>query len=55
MQKELKGVVRDALDFAENSPAPTVEDELYSDVYMNPMPNLSPIRDYHHGAKNPLL
>jgi len=28
---------------------------LYSDVYLNPMKNLSPIADYTIGAKNPLL
>ncbi len=27
----------------------------YSDVYMNPEPNLSPIAEYTHGAKNQLL
>jgi hypothetical protein len=43
------------MDFAEESPIPDVEAELYSDVFMNPQPNLSPTRDYIHGAKNPLL
>ncbi len=54
MQKEVKEVVRQALEFAENSPAPDVEAELYSDVLVNPQPNMSPIRDYIQGAKNPL-
>jgi pyruvate dehydrogenase E1 component alpha subunit len=55
MQKEVKDEVRDAVDFAENSPAPDVEAELYSDVYVNIQPNLSPTREYVRGAKNPLL
>jgi pyruvate dehydrogenase E1 component alpha subunit len=54
MQKEVKDTVRDAVDFAEKADPPPLE-ELYSDVYLNPQPNLSPIRDYVHGAKNPLL
>jgi len=55
MQKEAKRIAKDSIEFAENSPEPTPEDELYTDVYVNPQPNLSPTRDYHHGAKNPLL
>jgi len=55
MQKEVKEEVRDAIEFAEKSPAPEVEAELYSDVYLNIQPNLSPTRDYVTGAKNPLL
>jgi pyruvate dehydrogenase E1 component alpha subunit len=55
IQREVKDRVRQALEFAESSPAPDVEAELYSDVYINPQPNLSPTRDYIHGAKNPLL
>jgi pyruvate dehydrogenase E1 component alpha subunit len=55
IQSEVKEVVRKAMDFAEESPIPDVEAELYSDVFMNPQPNLSPTRDYIHGAKNPLL
>ena len=55
MRDELKDIVKQAVDFAEKSPAPEPEDELYSDVYVNPQPNLSSIRDYHSGAKNPLL
>ncbi len=55
MQAQIKKIVLDAVDFAENSPAPDVETELYSDVLVNPMPNMSPTRDYTIGAKNPLL
>ncbi len=55
MQTQIKGIVRDSVEFAENSPVPDVEAELYSDVFVNPMPNLSPTRDYVHGARNPLL
>lgn len=55
MEKEIKKIVRDAVAFAEESAAPTVEDELYSDVYRNPAEGLSPMRQYIHGAKNPLL
>jgi pyruvate dehydrogenase E1 component alpha subunit len=55
MQAEVREAVKQSIDFAENSPAPDVEAELYSDVYVNPQKNLSPSRDYHHGAKNPLL
>ena len=54
-QKEIKKIVRAAVQFAEDAPAPAVEPELYSDVYLNRQPGLSPIRDYTEGAKNPLL
>ncbi len=43
------------MQFAEKAEAPTPEAELYSDVYVNPQPGLSPHREYHSGAKNPLL
>ncbi len=55
LQKEVKAQVKEAVAFAEADPAPDPEAELYSDVYANPQPNLSPIRDYVEGAKNPLL
>ena len=55
MQDEIRAEVKDSIEFAENSPEPDVEAELYSDVFVNPQPNLSPIRDYVIGAKNPLL
>ena len=45
----------DAVEFAESSPVPDPERELYSDVYLNPQPGLSPHREYNQGAKNPLL
>jgi len=55
MQAEVKELVRDAVEFAENSPVPDVAAELYSDVMANPQPGMSPIREYTTGAKNPLL
>lgn len=55
MQKDVKDVVAAAMKFAEESPAPEIEPELYADVYANPQKNLSPTRDYVRGAKNPLL
>jgi pyruvate dehydrogenase E1 component alpha subunit len=55
MQKEIKGQVAAAMEFAESSPAPDAATELYSDVYTNPQKNLSPTRDYVQGVKNPLL
>ena len=55
MQKEIKEVVRAALEFAESSPAPDTEKELYTDVLVNPLPGMSPVREYGQGEKNPLL
>ncbi len=55
MQKELRSIVRDAVKFAEESEKPDPETELYSDVYANPQPGLSPLREYTQGAPNPLL
>ncbi len=55
MQKEVKAEVAAAVQFAEESPIPDPEAELYSDVYVNIQKNLSPTRDYIHGAKNPLV
>ena len=55
MQNEIKEIVRHAVEFAETSPTPDPEAELYTDVLVNPQPGMSPIRDYGHGAKNPLL
>jgi pyruvate dehydrogenase E1 component alpha subunit len=54
MQREVKETVAQAMKFAEDSPIPDAS-ELYTDVYANPMPNLSPTREYGHGARNPLL
>lgn len=51
---ECKAIAADALEFAEGAPNPSPE-ELYSDVYANPMPNLSPTREYAEGERNPLL
>jgi len=55
MQTEVKEAVRASLEFAEQSPEPDPATELYSDVLINPQPNMSPLGDYVHGAKNPLL
>jgi pyruvate dehydrogenase E1 component alpha subunit len=55
MQKEIKEEVRDAIDFSERASAPDPAAELYTDVYANPQPNLSPIGEYRHGVKNPLM
>jgi pyruvate dehydrogenase E1 component alpha subunit len=52
---DAKAQALDSVEFAENAPAPEIEAELYSDVYANIEPNLSPTRDYVVGAKNPLL
>ncbi len=54
MQAEVKDAVKAAMEFAENGQVPDAS-ELYTDVMLNPMPNMSPIRDYTHGLKNPLL
>ena len=54
MQREVKETVARAIVFAEESPIPEMS-ELYTDVYANPMKNLSPTREYAQGAKNPLL
>jgi pyruvate dehydrogenase E1 component alpha subunit len=54
MQKEIREVVREAIDASEAAQAP--EDwELFTDVYANPQKNLSPTADYSHGTKNPLM
>jgi pyruvate dehydrogenase E1 component alpha subunit len=55
LQKEAKDTAKDAVKFAEKAPEPTPEAELYTDVYVNPQPGLSPIGEYHEGARNPLL
>ncbi|MBK7405654.1 MAG: pyruvate dehydrogenase (acetyl-transferring) E1 component subunit alpha [Phycisphaerales bacterium] len=55
MRAEIAEEVRDSIEFAESAADPDVEAELYSDVYINPLPQSSPIADYPHGAKNPLL
>ena len=54
LQNEIRDEVLEAVDFAENSPAPEAE-ELFTDVYANPEKNLSPTATYSHGLKNPLM
>jgi pyruvate dehydrogenase E1 component alpha subunit len=55
IQKEAKDASKEAIQFAEMSDAPDPAAELYSDVMLNPQPGMSPIGEYHEGAKNPLL
>ncbi|MCE7974527.1 MAG: pyruvate dehydrogenase (acetyl-transferring) E1 component subunit alpha [Leptolyngbya sp. PLA1] len=54
IQAEVREIVKAAVDFAEASPAPDAA-ELFTDVLLNPMKNMSPQAEYTHGAKNPLL
>ncbi len=54
MVEECKAIALDAMEFAEASPVPEAS-ELYSDVYVNIQPDLSPTAQYGHGVKNPLL
>ncbi|MGQ0627487.1 MAG: pyruvate dehydrogenase (acetyl-transferring) E1 component subunit alpha [Phycisphaerales bacterium] len=54
MTDECKALAVDALDFAEAAPLPEAS-ELYTDVYAEPQPGLSPSCEYTQGAKNPLL
>jgi len=54
MQDEVKDVVKHAVEFAEASAAPELS-ELFTDVFYNPLPNMSPTAVYTHGVKNPLL
>ena len=54
MQKDIKEIVREAIEFAEHSPAPDPETELYSDVLVKPQPGMSPTREYIQGQRNPL-
>ncbi len=54
IQTEVKELVKHAMEVAETSPVPEMS-ELFTDVFLNPMPNMSPTADYTHGAKNPLL
>jgi pyruvate dehydrogenase E1 component alpha subunit len=54
MQEEVKEAVRVGMEFAENSPIPEMS-ELYSDVYVNMEPGLSPTAPYATGARNPML
>ena len=54
MQKDIREIVREAIDAAEAAPVPE-DDELFTDVYANPEKNLSPTATYSHGTKNPLM
>jgi len=55
MQKEVRSVVREAVKFAEESPTPDSRRELYSDVFIDPLPNSSPSGPYTRGQTNPIL
>lgn len=55
MQNEIRDVVRDAVQFAEDAPVPTIDAEMFSDVYAHPEKNLSPHAHYHHGSKNVVM
>ncbi len=55
LQAEVREQVKTGIEAAEAGEMSEVDAELYSDVFINPLPNMSPIRDYTHGAKNPLL
>ena len=55
MRGEIRDEVKDAVEFAESAEVPDVDAELYSDVFVYPQANLSPTREYIHGAKNPVL
>ncbi|MCE2652146.1 MAG: pyruvate dehydrogenase (acetyl-transferring) E1 component subunit alpha [Planctomycetaceae bacterium] len=52
--QECKAIALDSLEYAETAPTPEAS-ELYSDVYINIQPNLSPTAPYNYGVKNPLL
>ncbi|HYE62082.1 MAG TPA: pyruvate dehydrogenase (acetyl-transferring) E1 component subunit alpha [Phycisphaerales bacterium] len=54
MQSEVKEAVKRSLDFAEQSPIPDAS-ELYTDVLLNPMKNMSPSAEYTRGTPNPLF
>lgn len=55
MQDEIRERVLASVKFAEEAPEPDPETELYSDVYVNPLPQTSPTRDYTAGERNHLL
>jgi pyruvate dehydrogenase E1 component alpha subunit len=54
MQDEVKEAVRKSVEFAEESPIPDAA-ELYSDVYVNLEPGLSPTATYTQGVPNPMI
>ncbi len=55
MLSEVREEVRASVKFAEDSPAPDPEKELYSDVFISPLKNSSPLGDYVRGETNHLL
>jgi pyruvate dehydrogenase E1 component alpha subunit len=55
VQKDIKAEVREVIRQVEAEPAIDPERELYADVYTQPQRNLSPVRDYNRGSKNPLM
>jgi pyruvate dehydrogenase E1 component alpha subunit len=54
MQDEIRQQVLAAVKFAEEAPEPGTE-ELYTDVFVNPLPQMSPSGEYTHGERNHLL
>ncbi len=55
MRKEISSLIRDAVQFAEDAEVPEVAEELYSDVFIYPLSQMTPTGEYIHGEKNPLL
>jgi pyruvate dehydrogenase E1 component alpha subunit len=54
MQDEIREQVLAAVKFAEEAPEPS-DSELYADVFVNPLPQMSPMGQYTQGVRNPLL
>ncbi len=54
MQDEIREQVLAAVKFAEEAPEPG-DSELYADVFVNPLPQMSPMGQYTIGGRNPLL
>ncbi len=54
MQDEIRERVLASVKFAEEAPEPG-ENELYTDVFVNPLPQMSPMGEYRIGERNPLL
>ncbi len=55
LRRETKQIAKDAQKFAEESPEPDPETELFADVMFNPRRGISPTAEYAPGARNPLL
>ncbi len=55
MQKDARATAKEAMQYADGLDPIDVEKELYSDVFHDPPPQMSPIRDYMQGAPNALL